>query len=56
MKEEFGNNFVVTEKKLPEDFFDTMLKSLTSTIEATRLMSLSTEDFESDDVSPLEIQ
>lgn len=39
MKKEFGNNFIVTEKKLPEDFFDTMLKSLTSTIESTRLLT-----------------
>ena len=32
MKKEFGPDFLVTEKKVPADFFDTMLKSITSTI------------------------
>lgn len=38
MKREFGPNFLVTDKKVPSDFFETMLKSITSTIEETRMM------------------
>ena len=36
MKEAFGNNFYVTDKMVPKDFFDTMFKSMTNTIEETR--------------------
>lgn len=37
MKKAFGNNFMVTDKIIPAEFFGTMLNSLTTTIEETRL-------------------
>ena len=37
MKEAFGNNFLVTDKMIPKDFFSTMFNSMTTTIEETRL-------------------
>ena len=37
MKNEFGPGFEYTDKKLPEDFFQTMLKSITTTIKESRL-------------------
>lgn len=37
MKEAFGNNFLVTDKMVPKDFFSTMFNSMTATIEETRL-------------------
>ena len=33
MKNDFGPNFLITDKLVPADFFDTMLNSVTSTIE-----------------------
>lgn len=37
VKEAYGNNFTVTDKVIPEDFFATMFNSITTTIEETRL-------------------
>lgn len=39
MKKEFGPEMLVTEKKVPGDFFETMLKSITSTIQSSRVFS-----------------
>ena len=47
MKKEFGEHFVVTDKKVPADFFDTMLKSITSTVEDTRVMASEIESLDS---------
>lgn len=38
MEREFGNNFQVTDKIVPAEFFHTMFNSITNTIEETRLM------------------
>lgn len=37
MKKEFGNNFYVTDKIVPDDFFSTMFNSITATISRTVL-------------------
>ena len=37
MKEAFGNNFMVTDRIIPTEFFSTMFNSLTATIEETRM-------------------
>jgi hypothetical protein len=37
MKNAFGNNFTVTDKTVPRDFFTTMFNSITTTIEESRV-------------------
>ena len=53
MKNEFGPGFEYTDKKLPEDFFETMLKSITTTIKESRLSNRS--NYKSDSSSELTI-
>ena len=40
MKTSFGENFYNTDKKLPSNFFDTMFKSITKSIEESRLLTI----------------